>query len=98
MEVLPYLIWILEHILYKIKVSGYAKAYVPGKKLKDNVRFHKNRPMVLTLDLTDFFGSIKKDAVSLLFQFQPIFECFADTLCYLVITMGVWIKCDSIDQ
>jgi RNA-directed DNA polymerase len=81
-------IWILEHILYKIKVSGYAKAYVPGKRLKENVRFHKNRPMVLTLDLTDFFGSIKKEAVSVLFQEMGYTKPLSDLMSLLCCLEG----------
>lgn len=81
-------IWILEHILYKVQVSGYAKAYVPGKKIKDNVRFHKNRPMVLTLDLTDFFGSIKKESVSAIFREMGYTKPLSDLLALLCCLEG----------
>lgn len=79
-------IWILEHILYKVKVSGFAKAYVPGKKIKENVRFHKKRPMVLTLDLTDFFGSIRTAAVANIFRelgyTRPLSDLLALLCCF----------------
>jgi RNA-directed DNA polymerase len=51
--------WILENILYEIKTSKYAKAYVRDRTLIDNVRYHKGREAVFTLDIKDFFGSIK---------------------------------------
>ena len=59
--------WILKHILYKIKVSPYAKAYIPGKSIKENVRFHRRQKIVLAMDLTDFFGSIKQESISNIF-------------------------------
>lgn len=78
-------LWILEHILYNVEISGFAKAYVPGKKIKDNVRFHKNRAKVLTLDLTDFFGSIKVESVSYIFRemgyTKPLAELMALLCC-----------------
>lgn len=52
-------LWILKNILYKVKVSPFAKAYKPKVKLTENLRFHKNQKKVLTLDLKDFFPSIK---------------------------------------
>lgn len=55
--------WILHEILYKGKVSDYAKAYVPERSLKDNARFHRKQDMLLTIDITDFFGSIKFNRV-----------------------------------
>lgn len=50
--------WILDNILEKIVISPYAKAYVKGKSIKENARFHKKQRMVLSLDIHDFFGHI----------------------------------------
>lgn len=50
--------WILREILCNIPISPYAKAYVPGRSIKDNARFHRKQPCLLTLDVCDFFGSI----------------------------------------
>lgn len=52
-------LWILKNILYKVKVSPYAKAYKPKVKITENLRFHKNQKKVFTLDLKNFFPSIK---------------------------------------
>lgn len=60
-------IWILQNILYQIKISPYAKAYKPNVKLMENLRFHKKQKKVFTLDLEDFFGSIKQSSVEDIF-------------------------------
>lgn len=49
---------ILEEILYKIPISEFATAYIPGKKLKNNAEPHTNHKYLLKMDITDFFGSI----------------------------------------
>lgn len=53
--------WILKYILDPIKdnyVAKNAKAYMPGRSIKDNVRLHCNKELVFNIDLKDFFGSI----------------------------------------
>ena len=49
---------ILQEILYKIPISRFATAYIPGKTLKDNADPHINHKFLLKTDITDFFGSI----------------------------------------
>lgn len=51
--------WILENILEKIPVSEYAKAYIKNRTLKHNARFHRAQPVVVTMDIKDFFPSIQ---------------------------------------
>lgn len=58
--------WILRNILTpasKTFVSPVAKAFMPGKSLRDNARFHKKKKRVIALDIHDFFGSIHYGAV-----------------------------------
>lgn len=50
--------WVLTNILNKIPVSPFAKAFVAGKSIKENARFHRNQPMVLSLDVQNFFPSL----------------------------------------
>ena len=50
--------WILENILYRAEVSPYAKAYIPGKSIKDNVRFHRRQKKVLSLDIKQFYDHL----------------------------------------
>ena len=59
--------WILENILYNVIVSPFAKAYRPKVSIIENLRFHKNQPKVFTLDLENFFPSIKVDSVECIF-------------------------------
>lgn len=61
-------LWILNEILYKCKVSSNAKAYILGKSIKDNAKFHKNRIKVLTIDIEDFFPSISLNKVIGIFR------------------------------
>lgn len=65
MEPLPTLkyiqTWILHEVLYpllKTHVARQATAYVPGKGIRDNVKFHKGKETVMRLDIKDFFDSI----------------------------------------
>ena len=51
--------FILKEILYKQKVSKFCKSYIPKKKFREYLRFHSNEKEVLTLDIKDFFPSIK---------------------------------------
>ena len=60
--------WILDNILYHISVSPYAKAYIPKHSLRDNVKFHIKQPVVIKLDLTDFFPSIKEGCIVKIFM------------------------------
>ena len=56
-------IWILRNILYKVPSSAFAKAYRPTVTLLENLRFHKKQPKVFTLDLENFFPSIRVEAI-----------------------------------
>ena len=63
--------WILKTILEPASlknVSPVAKAFMPGKNLRGNARFHKQQNVVIALDLHDFFGSIKSISVYQLFR------------------------------
>lgn len=63
--------WILSEILVpasKTMVSSVAKAFMPGKSLRENARFHRGRKKVVALDITDFFPSIGFGAVYGIFQ------------------------------
>ena len=60
-------IWILKNILEKVPVSPFAKAYKPKTHLLENLKFHKNQPKVFTLDLENFFPSIKIELVEKVF-------------------------------
>lgn len=77
--------WILENVLNTQKVSPYAKAFVHGKKLKENVRFHRNRKIVVKFDVHNFFGSIRIESVKQIFQsfgyIHPVADLMAKLCC-----------------
>jgi RNA-directed DNA polymerase len=50
--------WVLREILEKIPPSRYAKAFLRGKSIKENARFHRGQEVVATIDVKDFFPSI----------------------------------------
>ena len=49
---------ILHNILEDRYISKYAKAYKKGISLKDNASIHTNKPLILKLDIKDFFNNI----------------------------------------
>lgn len=75
--------WILHNILYKIKTHPYAKAYVPKKNIKENVRFHTKHKLVVAFDIHDFFGSITSDDVFEIFHKMGYEHWVADLLAKL---------------
>lgn len=78
--------WILENILEKCPVSEYAKAYVKGRTLKHNARFHKDQKILVTMDIKDFFPSISIDDVTKIFNnigYLDDVSCFLAYLCCL---------------
>lgn len=60
--------WILDNILYREEPSPYAKAFVPGRSIKENARFHRGQKMVLTLDVQNFFPSLSTKLVAKFFR------------------------------
>ena len=50
-----------------VPVSKYAKAYVSGKGIIDNVKFHKSQKVIIKLDIKNFFDSIPLEKINLIF-------------------------------
>jgi RNA-directed DNA polymerase len=61
-------IWILQDILYSVPVSKFAKAYVQKRSLLDNVKYHRGKETVLSLDIKDFFPSVRRPSVEKIFR------------------------------
>jgi len=55
--------WILDNILYNINISKHAKGFIHDLSIKDNAKYHRNQPCVLSLDIKDFFPSIMRHRV-----------------------------------
>jgi RNA-directed DNA polymerase len=49
--------------LYGIPVNRCAKAYIPGRNIRDNAKFHVGQKVLMKADVRDFFGSIRIDQV-----------------------------------
>lgn len=76
-------LWILNSILYKIPVSKFAKAYQPKVSLMDNLKFHKKQPKLVTMDIENFFDSIKEEAVETIFMDMGYSKLIANLLAKL---------------
>lgn len=50
--------FILQNILYKIPCSPYSKAFIRGRSLKDNAKFHRGQKVILKIDIKNYFGSL----------------------------------------
>ena len=78
--------WILTNILYKLPASRYSKAYIPSKSLRDNARFHRGTKKVLTIDLKDYFNSVKIGRVICFFRTigynDPVAVMLSNLCCY----------------
>jgi RNA-directed DNA polymerase len=60
--------WILENILSEVPVSKFAKAYVKNRSLIENVKYHRGKDGVLTLDIAGFYDSVRFHDIELIFR------------------------------
>ena len=60
--------WILDEILAHCKPSRFAHAFGPGCSIRTNARFHLKQPIVVGLDIKDFFPSITSKRVYRIFR------------------------------
>jgi len=60
--------WILVNILNKLKVSVSCKGFEKGSSTVDNALPHSGANTILTLDLMDFFSTIKRKQVYSIFK------------------------------
>jgi len=59
--------WILDEILNRYPISRYAKAYVQNRSIRENARFHVAQNIVMTIDIKDFFPSLRYNKVYVFF-------------------------------
>lgn len=60
--------WILINILEQTDVSRFAKAFVRRSSIRENARFHRGQPLVLSLDIQDFFPGVRSKKVFQIFR------------------------------
>ncbi len=76
--------WILENILSKVPLHDAAHGFVPGRSTKTCAAPHRGRPVVVNLDLKDFFPSILLRRVSGFFEalgYSPAAATILGLLC-----------------
>ncbi|HFL3266020.1 TPA: retron St85 family RNA-directed DNA polymerase [Clostridioides difficile] len=59
--------WILDNILYKLRVHSNATGFIRNKSIVDNASCHVNKDVVVNIDISDFFPSIDFDKVFYMF-------------------------------
>jgi RNA-directed DNA polymerase len=78
--------WIHHSILQSVPLSKYAKGFRLGHSIRDAARFHRNQPLVVAVDIKDFFPSIGRQRVYGVFRqlgySQPVSNVLA-RLCTL---------------
>ncbi|MBD3922055.1 RNA-directed DNA polymerase [Paenibacillus sp. PR3] len=60
--------WILDNILYKVKINEHAIGFVKGKSTVSNAGYHMNQEYVLKMDIKNFFPTISNSRVFGLFK------------------------------
>ncbi|MBP2619109.1 MAG: reverse transcriptase domain-containing protein [Chryseobacterium sp.] len=70
--------YILSEILYNVKISAFAKAYKKKTTIIENTRYHVNQKKLVTLDIRNFFSSIKKEQVYIIFNKLGYSEIISD--------------------
>ena len=61
--------WIMQNILYCMRVSDYAYGFQPKRSIVDNARIHVNKHCIVYLDISDFFPSVSFDRVFRIFAY-----------------------------
>lgn len=78
--------WLLDAVIGRVPVSRYAKGFVRGRSTRENARFHRAQPLVLSLDIRNFFPSIERPRIYGIFRSlgysQPVSQILA-RLCTL---------------
>lgn len=70
--------WILDNVIYNIKVLENVTGFVPNKSILDNAREHVGSEAILTMDIKDFFPSISFKKVFRLFYYYG----YTTEMCY----------------
>jgi len=60
--------FILQEILYTQRVSKFCKSYIPKKKINEYIKYHVKSKEVMTLDIEEFFPSVKFSHISKYFK------------------------------
>ena len=78
--------WILDNILYTQHTHFASYGFEKNKSVKENAALHLNKKVVFSVDIEDFFTSIKEDDVLTIFQklgyTEELSEILKDLCCF----------------
>ncbi|MBN3069911.1 RNA-directed DNA polymerase [Pectobacterium brasiliense] len=60
--------WILRNVLSSLSPSPYANGFIPKKSIIDNARPHRGNQYILSIDLKNFFTTVKASYVFTVFK------------------------------
>lgn len=75
--------WVLDNVLAKVPLHAAAHGFVPGRSIVTNAAPHTGRPVVINLDLKDFFPSVTYPRIKGVFRALGYGEHVATTLALL---------------
>lgn len=61
--------WILDNILSQMHISGYANGFIKDKSILTNAISHTRKECLISLDIQDFFPSVKFEQVFYIFKY-----------------------------
>ena len=72
--------WILDHILYQIRVSPYCDGFCKKRSICTNAKKHLHQDCVVNMDLKDFFPSITQEQIFKIFYYYG----YTDEVSYML--------------
>lgn len=78
--------WILQNILNQMNASRFAKGYIRGIGTRHGARIHRGQPILVRIDIKDFFGSIRAKRIFWIFRsrgFAPRLASLFTNICTL---------------
>ena len=76
--------WILDNILYQMKVNKYTHGFIKGRSIYTNAKLHENSDLIMGIDLKEFFPSIHIKRVIGFFKYLGYSKSIAFVLSELV--------------
>jgi len=75
--------WVLDNVLAKVPLHAAAHGFVPGRSIVTNAAPHTGKPVVINLDLKDFFPSVTYPRIKGVFRALGYGEHVSTTLALL---------------
>ena len=81
--------WILDNILYNIKISEHSTGFTPHKGIIENARPHVNKEYVIKLDIKNFFDNIDFKRVFRIFNYYG----YTNNMSYILTELCTYNGC-----